>query len=476
MENKTAWEGFRTGAWCEEINVRDFIQKNYTPYEGDDSFLAPPTARTERLRAKMEDLFAQEREKGGVLSIDTHTVSSLTNYPAAYLSREDELIVGFQTGKPLERGVNPFGGIRMARSACQAYGYELSEEIENEFRYRTTHNDGVFRAYTDTMRAMRHAGILTGLPDAYGRGRIIGDYRRIALYGVARLIAEKQKDKDELGKGEMTDDSIRLTEELFRQILFLKMLCEMAKMYGCDITRPAENAHEAVQWLYFGYLAANKEQNGAAMSLGRTGTFLDIYLQRDIARGILDEAGAQELIDQLVMKLRMIRHLRTPEYNELFGGDPMWVTEAVGGMGEDGRTLVSKTSFRFLHTLRNLGCSPEPNLTVLWSEKLPDAFKRSCAKLSIDTDSIQYENDDVMRPRYGDDYAIACCVSAMKVGKQTQFFGARCNLPKLLLLALTAGRTPLHDKLAQTVTVDMASQMIFDTPEAKLAWQAAQQN
>jgi len=440
MEHIKAWEDFRTGKWCEEINVRDFIQQNYTPYEGDDSFLSAPTERTLRLRGKMEELFAKERANGGVLGIDTKTVSSLTNYPAAYLSKEDELIVGFQTGAPLVRGVNPFGGIRMARSACRAYGYELSEEIEREFHYRTTHNDGVFRVYTDTMRAMRHAGILTGLPDAYGRGRIIGDYRRVALYGVDRLIKDKKRDKDAVGTSNMTDENLRLAEELYRQILFLEKLKEMAALYGCDISGPATNAHEAVQWLYFAYLAANKEQNGAAMSLGRTGTFLDIYLQRDIARGVLDEAGAQELIDQFVMKLRMIRHLRTPEYNELFGGDPMWVTEAVGGMGEDGRTLVSKTSYRFLHTLRNLGSAPEPNLTVLWSNALPEAFKKYCAALSIETDSIQYENDDLMRPHYGDDYAIACCVSAMRVGKQMQFFGARCNLPKILLMAINGGK------------------------------------
>ena len=343
------------------------------------------------------------------------------------------------------RGVNPFGGIRMARSACKAYGYELSDKIEEEFHYRTTHNDGVFRVYTDSMRAMRHTGILTGLPDAYGRGRVIGDYRRVALYGIDFLVEGKKKDKEKLGSGRMTEEVIRLSEELYKQITFLEKLRDMAALYGCDISRPAANAREAVQWTYFAYLAANKEQNGAAMSLGRVGSFLDIYFERDIRRGILDEAGAQELVDQFVMKLRMIRHLRTPEYNELFGGDPMWITEAVGGMGEDGRTLVTKNSFRFLHTLYNLGEAPEPNLTVLWSEKLPEPFKRYCARVSIETDSIQYENDDVMRPEYGDDYAIACCVSAMKVGKQTQFFGARCNLPKLLLLALNGGREEKYD-------------------------------
>ena len=434
------WEDFIAGEWCESIDVREFIQKNYRPYINDESFLSAPTERTVRLMGALNEKLREEKERGGVIGIDTHTVSSLVTYPAAYLSKEDELIVGLQTGAPLVRGVNPFGGIRMARSACKAYGYELSDEIEQAFNYRTTHNDGVFRVYTKTMRAMRHTGILTGLPDAYGRGRIIGDYRRVALYGVDFLIEQKKKDKVKLGKKRMTEENIRLSEELFKQISFLEKMKEMAALYEIDISRPATNAQEAIQWLYFAYLAANKEQNGAAMSLGRVGTFIDIYLERDIRRGTLDEAGAQELIDQFVMKLRMIRHLRTQEYNELFGGDPMWITEAVGGMGEDGRTLVTKTAFRFLHTLYNLGSAPEPNLTVLWSEKLPEPFKRYCAKVSIDTDSIQYENDDLMRPIYGDDYAIACCVSAMKVGKQMQFFGARCNLPKIFLLALNGGK------------------------------------
>ena len=434
------WKGFIEGKWCDDVNVREFIQKNYTPYISDESFLVEPTERTVKLRAALEEKLKEEREKGGVISIDTHNVSSLLNYPAAYLDQENELIVGLQTGAPLERGVNPFGGIRMARSACRAYGYELSDKIEQEFSYRTTHNDGVFRVYTDTMRAMRHTGILTGLPDAYGRGRIIGDYRRVALYGIDFLIEKKKQDKVELGKKRMTEEVIGLSEEIYKQIDFLQKLKDMAALYGVDISKPATNAREAIQWTYFAYLAANKEQNGAAMSLGRVGTFFDIYLERDIRRGLLTETGAQELIDQFVIKLRMIRHLRTPEYNELFGGDPMWITEAVGGMGTDGRTLVTKTAFRFLHTLYNLGYAPEPNLTVLWSEKLPEAFKKYCAKVSIDTDSIQYESDDLMRPRYGDDYAIACCVSAMKVGKQMQFFGARCNLPKVLLLALNGGR------------------------------------
>ena len=434
------WKYFIEGEWCNTVSVRDFIQKNYTPYISGAEFLQPATERTKRLSAALEEKLREEREKGGVVGIDTKTVSSLTNYPAAYLKEEDEIIVGLQTGAPLVRGVNPFGGIRMARSACRAYGYELSDDIEQEFQYRTTHNDGVFRVYTDTMRAMRHTGILTGLPDAYGRGRIIGDYRRVALYGIDFLIEEKKKDKERLGAKRMTEEVIGLSEELYKQIDFLTKLRDMAALYGIDISKPASNAKEAVQWLYFGYLAANKEQNGAAMSLGRTATFLDIYIQRDLRLGLITESEAQELIDQLVIKLRMIRHLRTPEYNELFGGDPMWVTEALGGMGEDGRTLVTKTTYRFLHTLYNLGYAPEPNLTVLWSIKLPEEFKRYCAKVSIDTDSIQYENDDIMRPAYGDDYAIACCVSAMKVGKQMQFFGARCNLPKLLLLALNGGR------------------------------------
>ena len=441
---KTAWQGFTEGDWQEKINVRDFIQKNYTPYEDGEDFLAPATDRTNRVMRALGEKLKEEREKGGVIGIDTETVSSLLNYPPAYLKKEDELIVGLQTGAPLVRGVHPFGGIRMARSACKAYGYQLSEKIEDEFKYRTTHNDGVFRVYTNTMRAMRHVGILTGLPDAYGRGRIIGDYRRIALYGIDRLIEEKNKDREELGKKGMSEANMLLLEELHKQTTFLGYIAEMAKGYGLDITKPATNAKEAVQWLYFGYLAANKEQNGAAMSLGRVSTFLDIYIERDLKTGLITESEAQELIDQLVIKLRMIRHLRTPEYNELFGGDPMWITEAVGGMGLDGRTLVTKSSFRILHTLINLGSAPEPNLTVLWSEGLPRPFKEYCAKISIETDSIQYENDDLMREHYGDDYAIACCVSAMKVGKQMQFFGARCNLPKVLLMSLNGGIDEVH--------------------------------
>ena len=433
------WNGFVGGAWQNEINVRDFIQKNYKEYTGDWSFLSGATPRTEKLMKKLNALFALEAQFGGVIDIDTMTVSSLTSYGAGYLDKENELIVGLQTSRPLMRGVNPFGGIRMARQACEAYGYKLSPKIEEEFKFRTTHNDGVFRAYTEEMRRARKCHVITGLPDAYGRGRIIGDYRRVALYGVDKLIEEKHKDKVALGEGDFNADTVKLTEELFQQISFLGNMKEMAQIYGYDISQPAKNAREAIQWTYFAYLAAIKEQNGAAMSLGRVSTFIDIYIERDIANGTLNEEGAQELMDDFVMKLRMARHLRTPEYNELFGGDPMWITEAVGGMGEDGRTLVTKNSFRMLNTLYTLGSSPEPNLTILWSNSLPENFKKFCAKVSADTDSIQYENDDVMRPIYGDDYAIACCVSAMKIGKQMQFFGARCNLAKLLLIAINGG-------------------------------------
>lgn len=437
--NFEAWKGFCEGDWQEHINVRDFINKNYTAYEGDASFLAGATERTKALNARLKDLQRQEREAGGVLSIDVSTVSSLCNYPAGYIDKENELIVGLQTDEPLKRGVNPFGGIRMARSACEAYGYKLSDEIERYFTYRTTHNDGVFRVYSDEMKAARHCALLTGLPDAYGRGRIIGDYRRIALYGVDALIEQKKLDKKRLGEENMDMAAIKLCEELYSQIDFLGKLKKMAGFYGCDISLPAKDAREAIQWTYFGYLAANKEQNGAAMSFGRCSTFFDIYIERDMRAGILTETEAQELIDDLVIKLRTARHLRTPEYNELFGGDPMWITESIGGMSDNNRTLVTKTSFRMLNTLYTLGEAPEPNLTVLWSSRLPEGFKRFCAKVSIDTDSIQYENDDLMRNDYGDDYAIACCVSAMKIGKQMQFFGARTNLAKLLLITLNGG-------------------------------------
>ena len=432
-------KSFNGGIWETEINVRDFIQRNYVPYEGDDGFLAAATKRTKELMGRLNSLFEIERQFGGVLDIDTETVSSLTAYAPGYIDKDKELIVGMQTNRPLKRGVNPFGGIRMARQACQAYGYKLSDKIEDEFKYRTTHNDGVFRAYSDEMRLARRSHIITGLPDAYGRGRIIGDYRRVALYGIDRLIEQKKQDKAALAQGNFDEERIRLDEELYKQIEFLGYMKEMAQSYGYDISKPAINARQAIQWTYFAYLAAIKEQNGAAMSLGRVSTFFDIYLQRDIEAGELTEAQAQELIDDFVMKLRIARHLRTPEYNELFGGDPMWITESVGGMGEDGRTLVTRSSFRILNTLYTLLPAPEPNLTVLWSNRLPEGFKRFCAKVSIDTDSIQYESDDLMRPIYGDDYAIACCVSAMRIGKQMQFFGARCNLPKLLLLALNGG-------------------------------------
>ena len=433
------WLGFNAGAWQDEINVRDFIQQNYTPYEGNADFLTGATERTNALMKRVQGLFAIERQFGGVLDIDVSTVSSLTSFSPGYIDKDNEIIVGMQTNRPLKRSVNPFGGMRMVKQACEAYGYKLSPKVEEEFRFRTTHNDGVFRAYTDEMRAARKCHVITGLPDAYGRGRIIGDYRRVALYGIDRLIEEKKKDKSKLAENSFNTDEIRLDEELFQQITFLGYMKEMAAMYGFDISQPAKNAREAIQWTYFGYLAAIKEQNGAAMSLGRVSTFFDIYIERDIANGTLTEQSAQELMDDFVIKLRIARHLRTPEYNELFGGDPMWITEAVGGMGENGKTLVTKNSYRMLNTLYTLGSSPEPNLTVLWSNDLPEHFKKFCAKVSADTDSIQYENDDLMRPIYGDDYAIACCVSAMKVGKQMQFFGARCNLAKLLLIAINGG-------------------------------------
>ncbi|MGI6355351.1 MAG: formate C-acetyltransferase [Lentisphaeria bacterium] len=431
---------FIPGAWQTAVDVRDFIQKNYTPYEGDASFLAGATERTKTLNAKYERLKRLEHELGGVVDIDTTTVSSLLNYPPGYLDKDKEIILGLQTNRPLKRGVNPFGGIRMAEQACQGYGYELSPQVLKHFQYRTTHNDGVFRVYSPEMRAARRCGVITGLPDSYGRGRIIGDYRRVALYGVDALIQQKEADKLALSRMNMDDENIRLSEEVYRHIDFLDKLKQMAAAYGIDISGPARDGREATQWVYFAYLAAIKEQNGAAMSLGRVSTFLDIYFERDLATGRLDEAGVQEIIDDFVLKLRMARQLRTPEYNELFAGDPMWITEAIGGMGEDGRTLVTKTSYRFLNTLRTLGPAPEPNLTVLWSNAMPENFKNFCAELSIETDSLQYENDDLMRTRYGDDYAIACCVSAAAIGKQMQFFGARCNLAKLLLLALNGGR------------------------------------
>lgn len=435
---------FVEGKWCHEIDVRDFIQLNYTPYEGDESFLTGPTAATQKLWEKVSELLKKEMEKGGVLDVDTKMVSTITSHKPGYIDKSLEKIVGLQTDEPLKRAIMPFGGIRMVKQACEAYGYELDPEIEKIFtQYRKTHNQGVYDAYTTEMRKARHAGIITGLPDAYGRGRIIGDYRRVALYGVDRLIEDKKQQLLQLEVNDMNDEVIRAREEITDQIRALGELKEMAASYGFDISGPARNAQEAVQWLYFGYLAAIKEQNGAAMSLGRVSTFLDIYLEHDIKAGLLTEQEAQELIDQFVIKLRIVRFLRTPSYNQLFSGDPVWVTESIGGMGVDGRTLVTKTSFRMLHTLENLGPAPEPNLTVLWSNRLPEPFKRYCARLSIQTSAIQYENDDLMRPYWGDDYGIACCVSAMRIGKQMQFFGARVNLAKALLYAINGGRDEL---------------------------------
>ncbi len=436
--NCTAWKGFHTGEWRHLVNVRNFIQKNYTPYEGNDKFLKGTTVHTDRVWEKAHELIVEEIKKG-IIDVETNAVSGINNFAPGYIDKENEVIVGFQTDAPLKRIVNLYGGMRTAVSALKEYGYELNPEIEKHFRlYRKTHNDGVFDAYPKRTRLARSAGLLTGLPDAYGRGRIVGDYRRVPLYGTDFLIEEKQKDLEMLD-GAMTEERIRLCEEVQMQIRALQEMVKMAAEYGCDITVPAEDAKQAVQNLYMAYLAGIKENNGAATSLGRTATFLDIYIQRDIERGILDEQGAQELIDQFIIKLRMVRHLRTPEYNELFGGDPTWVTESLGGMGVDGRTLVTKNTFRYLHTLTNLGTAPEPNLTVLWSQNLPEGFKNYCAKMSIETDSIQYENDDLMRPLYGDDYCIACCVSAMSVGKQMQFFGARANLAKSLLYAINGG-------------------------------------
>jgi formate C-acetyltransferase len=439
-----AWRNFKKGHWCDTIDTADFIRNNYTPYMGGPSFLLGPTERTKKLWEHVTELLREEQAKGGVLDIDTDRASSILTYGPGYIIKGTDIILGLQTERPLLRAVNPFAGFRNAEQACRAYGYEIGEKVRLEFSYRTTHNDGVFRVYTDTMRKARHAGILTGLPDAYGRGRLIGDYRRLALYGMDYLMKQKQADRERIAERQMTDENIRLLEDIARQLDFMKALIEMAGQYGRDIRRPAENAYEAVQWLYFAYLGGQKEQNGAANSIGRITAFLDIYIERDMAEGKLDEAGAQELIDDLVIKLRLIRHLRTPEYNELFAGDPVWVTCSEGGTGDDGRTLVTKTSYRMLNTLYNLGPSSEPNITVLWSEKLPRPYKEFCAKVSIDTDSIQYENDDLMRRFCGDDYAISCCVSALKEGSQMQFFGARCNLPKVLLMTLNGGRDEVH--------------------------------
>ena len=437
-----AWEGFHSGRWNSDdnsVNVRDFIMKNYTPYEGDESFLEGSTEATDALWAQASELTKKEKEAGGVLDMDTKIVSTIVSHGAGYLNKDLEKIVGFQTDKPFKRSLQPFGGIRVAESACKEYGYEVDHEVTEIFtKYRKTHNQGVFDAYTPEMKLARKSAIITGLPDAYGRGRIIGDYRRVALYGIDHLIRNKQ-DHFNTSCVCMDSKTIRLREELAEQIHALKELKELGNIYGCDISRPAENAQEAIQWLYFGYLAAVKEQNGAAMSLGRTSTFIDIYIQRDIEKGILNEKEAQELVDHFIMKLRLIKFARTPEYNALFSGDPTWVTESLAGMTVDGVPMVTKTSFRYLHTLTTLGPAPEPNLTVLWSNKLPKAFKEFCAKMSIRTSSIQYENDDLMRAVHGDDYAIACCVSSMRVGKEMQFFGARANLAKCLLYAINGG-------------------------------------
>ena len=435
-----AWKGFKGDKWKRNVTVRDFIQLNYKPYDGDDTFLEGPTENTAQLWDQVMDLDRKEIEAGGVLDMDTDIVSSITSHGPGYLDKDKETVVGFQTDKPFKRSFQPYGGIRMSEQAAESYGYEINPEKVHIFNeYRKTHNQGVFDAYTPEMRAARRSGVITGLPDAYGRGRIIGDYRRVALYGIDFLIEEKMKDKDNYGGGVMSENVIRQREELSEQIKALHEIKELGHIYGFDLSRPAENAQEAFQWLYLGYLAAVKQQNGAAMSLGRTSTFLDIYIERDLENGSLTEVEAQELVDHFVMKLRLVKFARTPEYNELFSGDPTWVTEAIAGMGVDGRHMTTKNSYRFLHTLRNLGPSPEPNLTVLWSVNLPQNFKDFCAKVSIETSAIQYENDDVMRPIYGDDYGIACCVSAMEIGKQMQFFGARANLAKALLYAINGG-------------------------------------
>ena len=461
--NTMAWQGFQTGKWTKEIDVRNFIQKNYTLYEGDDTFLEGVTDRTQKVWDKCHELILEEMKKG-ILDVETNIVSGIDNFAPGYIDRENEVIVGLQTDAPLKRIVNLYGGMKMAKSALEQYGYELNPQLEKDFHaYRKTHNEGVFDAYPKRTKVARHVGLLTGLPDAYGRGRVIGDYRRVALYGVDFLIGEKEKEQD-MFDGPMTDERIRLREEISMQIQALKEMKSMAMKYGVDISEPAKNAKEAVQFLYMAYLAGVKENNGAAISLGRTSTFLDIYIERDLQNGVITEKEAQELIDQFIIKLRLVRHLRTPEYNELFGGDPTWVTEAIGGVSINGRPLVTKNSFRYLHTLTNLGTAPEPNMTVLWSRDLPEEFKKYCAKMSIQTDSIQYENDDVMRPLYGDDYAISCCVSAMRVGKQMQFFGARANLAKSLLMALNAGVDELQ-KVPVVLGIEPLKNEVLDFDE-----------
>ncbi|WP_082109891.1 formate C-acetyltransferase [Demequina phytophila] len=459
-----AWRGFTTGAWCDGIDVRDFIQKNYTPYEGDDSFLAGATARTTGVWDKLSAMFPEEREKG-VYDVDWETPALITSHGPGYIDQENEVIVGLQTDAPLKRAIMPFGGWRMVVKELETYGYPIKPELEETFsKYRKTHNDGVFDAYPPNVRAARSSHIVTGLPDAYGRGRIIGDYRRVALYGVDALIEGKKLERMELDMERSTEDIIRDREENSEQIKALKELKQMAASYGFDISGPAQSGREAVQWLYFAYLAAVKEQNGAAMSLGRTSTFVDVFLERDIAEGVLTEEQAQEIIDDFVIKLRIVRFLRTPEYDALFSGDPTWVTETIGGVGEDGRPLVTRTSFRYLQTLYNLGPAPEPNLTVFWSDRLPQGFKDFCAKVSIDTSAIQYESDELIRPCYGDDTAIACCVSAMAVGKQMQFFGARVNLAKSLLYAINGGRDEVSGKQVAPVSAPLTDEVLdFDS-------------
>ena len=475
---KQEWINFKEGQWTKSVDVRNFIQLNYTPYNGDDSFLSGATEATKKLWDEVSELFKKERENGGVLDVDTETVSGINEYNAGYIDKAFEKIVGVQTDAPLKRAVMPFGGIRMAENAAKSYGYEVSPKISEIFtKYRKTHNQGVFDAYTDEMRLARKSGVITGLPDAYGRGRIIGDYRRVALYGVDRLIEDKIAQKKSLEVRCIDEDVIRLREELSDQIVALKELKGLAETYGLDISGPAKNAKEAIQWLYFGFLGAIKDQNGAAMSLGRTSTFLDIYIERDLKAGLITEEEAQELVDHFVMKLRLVKFLRTPEYNDLFSGDPTWVTESIGGMGLDGRTLVTKNSFRILNTLYTLGPSPEPNLTVLWSTRLPQGFKDFCSKVSIDTSSVQYENDDLMAPYWGDDYAIACCVSAMRVGKQMQFFGARVNLAKTLLYAINGGRDEKYGmqvgpKLAPITSEYLNYEEVMDKFEIMTDWLA----
>ena len=473
------WQGFVGGKWEKAIDVREFIQKNYTPYEGDDSFLVGPTEATKTLWAQVMDLTKQEREAGGVLDMDTKVVSTITSHGAGYLNKDLEKIVGFQTDKPFKRSMQPYGGIRMAMKACSDNGYEVDPEIVEFFTtHRKTHNAGVFDAYTKEMRVARSNHIITGLPDAYGRGRIIGDYRRVALYGIDRLIEDKEVQKDVCGTGTMLPDVIRNREEISEQIKALGELKKLAQIYGCDISKPARNVQEAIQATYFGYLAAVKEQNGAAMSLGRTSTFFDIYAERDLKNGTFTEEQIQEFVDHFVMKLRCVKFARTPEYNQIFAGDPVWVTESLGGMGVDGRTMVTKTSFRFLNTLNNLGAAPEPNMTVLWSTRLPQGWKKFCAEMSIKTSSIQYENDDLMRPIHGDDYAIACCVSSMVVGKEMQFFGARANLAKCLLYAINDGvdektRVQVGPKYRPITSEYLDYDEVMDAFNDMMKWQAA---